>query len=94
MNDSRVVLVTGGSKGIGRAVALRFAEEGARIVLVHYDNDEIESDKTLKLLKSKGIKAESLKADVSSFEAVDALTKDIHPDLNRKGGRPFPAHHF
>ena len=41
MSDSqRVVVVTGGSRGIGRTVALKFAEESARIVLVHYDPDE------------------------------------------------------
>ena len=36
----RVVVITGGSKGIGRAVAYRFAEEKAKIVLAHYDADD------------------------------------------------------
>jgi 3-oxoacyl-[acyl-carrier protein] reductase len=83
MSDPRVVVITGGSKGIGRATALRFSKEGARIILVHYDSDDIESDKTLSLLESNNVEAESLKADVSSFGSVDALIKDIHSRFER-----------
>lgn len=76
-SSSRVVVITGGSKGIGRAVAFRFAEEEARIVLVHYDPDEDESNTTLNALSKRGLEAESHRVDVSSFEAVDVLFKDI-----------------
>lgn len=79
---SRVVVVTGGSKGIGRAVAFRFAEEKARIILVHYDPDEVESDNTLKALSERGVEAESHRVDVSSFQAVDELFNDV---LSRLG---------
>lgn len=73
MADSkRVVVVTGGSKGIGRAVCLKFAREGARIVFVHYDPDEIAADETLSLLSDIGAEARAEKLDVSSSEAVDA----------------------
>lgn len=78
MGDSRTVIITGGSKGIGRATALRFAEEGAQIIIVHYDNEETESLRTLELLESKGVKGESFKVDVSSFDSVETLMKDIH----------------
>ncbi len=81
-SSSRVIVITGGSKGIGRAVALRFAEEEARIVLAHYDPDEIESNITLRALSERGIEAESHRVDVSSFEAVDGLFGDI---LSRLG---------
>jgi len=78
MNDSqRVVVVTGGSRGIGRTVALKFAEERSRIVLVHYDPDESASDETLKMLRNTGIEAISYKTDVSSSEDVKTLIKDI-----------------
>jgi 3-oxoacyl-[acyl-carrier protein] reductase len=78
MNASgRVVVVTGGSRGIGRAIALRFAEENARIVIMHYDPDESASDETLKLLAEKGVEAESHKIDVSSKESVSEKFKDI-----------------
>jgi 3-oxoacyl-[acyl-carrier protein] reductase len=78
MGDSeRVVVVTGGSRGIGRSVALRFAQDKAKIVIVHYDPDEEASNDTLKALAAKGIEAESHKVDVSSFGDVDALFKGI-----------------
>ena len=76
-SDSRVVLITGGSKGIGRSVAYKFAEEGARIVILHYDPDEVASDETLDTLKQKGVEAESHKVDVSSFEAVSEVFNDV-----------------
>jgi 3-oxoacyl-[acyl-carrier protein] reductase len=82
ISSSRVIVVTGGSKGIGRAVAFRFADEEARIVLVHYDPDEIESNTTLETLSERGVEAESHRVDVSSFEAVDSLCADI---LSRLG---------
>ena len=65
---SRVVVITGGSKGIGRAVANRFAEENARLVLVHYDADDSASLETLKQLSEKGVEAVSYRVDVSSFK--------------------------
>ena len=74
---SRIVIITGGSKGIGRAIALRFAEEKARLVLVHYDPDEVASQETLEKLAKRGIQAESHKVDVSSSEAADALVKEV-----------------
>jgi 3-oxoacyl-[acyl-carrier protein] reductase len=79
MNDSasRVVVITGGSKGIGRTIALKFAQEKASIVILHYDADENESESTLKMLAQQGVEAESHRVDVSSFSAVDGIFKDI-----------------
>ena len=74
---SRVVVITGGSKGIGRSVAYKFAEEKARIIIMHYDPDESASEETLKVLSQKGVEAESHKVDVSSFEAVAESFKDV-----------------
>ncbi|HBF42771.1 MAG TPA: 3-oxoacyl-[acyl-carrier-protein] reductase [Desulfobacteraceae bacterium] len=75
--ESRIVVITGGSRGIGRSAALKFAEEKAKVVIVHYDPDESASDETLDALGRFGLKAESHKVDVSSFKAVDDLFKDI-----------------
>ncbi|RLB84733.1 MAG: beta-ketoacyl-ACP reductase [Deltaproteobacteria bacterium] len=74
---SRVVVVTGGSRGIGRSVALKFAEENATVVLVHYDPDESGANETLSMLDSKGITAESYKVDVSAYGAVEELFHEI-----------------
>ncbi|MBW1729924.1 MAG: 3-oxoacyl-[acyl-carrier-protein] reductase [Deltaproteobacteria bacterium] len=76
-NGSRVVVITGGSRGIGRCVALKFAEEAARIVLVHYDPDESAAQETLALLKEKGVQVEAHKVDVSVRQEVEELFGDI-----------------
>ncbi|MBN2061062.1 MAG: 3-oxoacyl-[acyl-carrier-protein] reductase [Deltaproteobacteria bacterium] len=76
-NAGRVIIITGGSRGIGRAIALRFAEENARIVLIHYDPDEEEVNHTLNRLFNLGVEAEGHKVDVSSSEDVESLFKDV-----------------
>lgn len=81
--ESRVVVITGGSKGIGRSIAYRFAQEKAQIVILHYDPDETASKETLDALVQKGVTAESHKVDVSSFDAVDVLFKDLLPRLKK-----------
>jgi len=79
----RVVVVTGGSMGIGRSISIRFAEERAKIVIVHYDPDNAASDETVRALGDLGVEAEAHKVDVSSFEAVDVLFKDILSRLEK-----------
>lgn len=76
-SDSRVVVITGGSKGIGRSIAFKFAEEMARIVIIHYDPDDHLAQETLGALAQKGVDAESYKVDVSSSDAVAILFKDV-----------------
>ncbi len=77
VDSERVVIVTGGSKGIGKNVALKFADEGATVLILHYDQDETASNETLKQLNEKGVIAESYKVDVSSKTDVDNLFNDI-----------------
>ncbi len=70
MSDGRVVVVTGGSRGIGRAIALSLAE-GARAVLInHFDPDEEAAVETVALLAAAGVEAEQVKLDVSDHAAV------------------------
>ncbi|MBW1912855.1 MAG: 3-oxoacyl-[acyl-carrier-protein] reductase [Deltaproteobacteria bacterium] len=84
MSDSeRVVVVTGGSKGIGRSVALKFAEEKPRIVIVHYDPDESAANETLDMLSGHGVEAISHKVDVSLNEEVGKLFKEIISQMGR-----------
>ena len=75
--EERIVLVTGGSKGIGRAIALKFAEDKTRLILVHYDADNSAADETLDQLSKKGVDAESHRLDVSSFQDVNAFFDEI-----------------
>ncbi len=75
------VLVTGASSGIGQAIAIRFAKEGANVAVNYYKGDE-EADFTVEQMRAAsaaaGIEAGSLKdmtvqADVSKEESVDAM---------------------
>lgn len=75
--SKRVVVVTGGSKGIGRAICLRFAREGASIVFVHYDPDDAAADETLKLLGDQGVETKARKLDVSSFADVEGFFHEV-----------------
>ena len=78
MSDSeRVVIITGGSRGIGRAVAYRFAGEKPKLVLVHYDPDESAAEQTLTQLAEKGVQAEAHRVDVSNRGDVDRLFKEV-----------------
>jgi 3-oxoacyl-[acyl-carrier protein] reductase len=78
MNDAgRIVVITGGSMGIGRAVEMKFAEEKGRIIIVHYDPDDSASRATLDLLSRQGAEAESHRVDVSNFADTETLFKEI-----------------
>lgn len=64
-------LVTGGSRGIGKAICLRLADMGYNIILNYTSNDD-EANKTKDLLTAKGVDVVLMKFDVSSTEACDA----------------------
>lgn len=64
-------LVTGGSRGIGKAICLRLADMGYNIILNYTSNDE-EANKTKELLTAKGVDVVLMKFDVSSTEESDA----------------------
>jgi glucose 1-dehydrogenase len=69
----RVVVVTGGSSGIGRAIALRFADEGARVVVGDVVRDPREGGQTTELLL--GDRGCHVDADVARADDVDALVR-------------------
>jgi len=81
--SKRTIVITGGSKGIGRAICLRFAREGARIIFAHYDPDELAEKKTLELLDTMNVEARSEKLDVSSFQDVEEFFQRMIKDFQR-----------
>jgi len=68
-------LITGASRGIGRELALRLAEEGYDIV-VNYLFEEEDYAGTVAEIEKKGVKAVAIKADVSKFSEVEAMMKE------------------
>src|SRR5688500_1772486 len=73
-------LVTGASKGIGKAIAIRFAEEGANVAFTYLSS--VEQGKALESeLSSKGIKAKGYRSDASDFSQADKLINDVISDF-------------
>lgn len=68
----KYALVTGGSRGIGRAVCLRLAEAGYNI-LITYKSNQAEAEKTLALVTEKGVTGQLLQFDVSDKKQVEEV---------------------
>ena len=70
--DSKYALVTGGSRGIGRAIALKISQMGYH-VLVNYVSNESEADITVKMIEDLGGIAEKINFDVARLEEVESV---------------------
>ncbi|XZF77332.1 3-oxoacyl-[acyl-carrier-protein] reductase [Bacillus sp. AL-1R] len=75
MLKGKVALVTGGSRGIGRAIALSLAKNGANVV-VNYSGNEAAALNVVEEITALGVKAIAFKANVSNSEEVAALVKN------------------
>jgi NAD(P)-dependent dehydrogenase (short-subunit alcohol dehydrogenase family) len=63
--DGRRALITGGDSGIGRAVAVAFAREGADVVISHLPDEQLDADKTLRVVRASGRKGLALPGDLT-----------------------------
>lgn len=82
MLKNKVVLVTGGSRGIGRSIAIELAKNGANVA-INYANNSEKAEEVVREMKSLGVSAISVKADVSSEEDVKNLIKTIESELGK-----------
>ncbi len=80
--DKKVALVTGGSRGIGRAICAALAREGAAVI-VNYHSDEEAAQSTLEELLRHGGGHGLVKADVGSYEEVRAMMGRVESEHGR-----------
>ena len=78
----KIALVTGASKGIGRAIALALAKRGCNVA-INYVSDETNAKKTGELCKNHGVKTLVVRGDVSKREEVKAMIENIIQKFSR-----------
>lgn len=78
----KIALVTGGSRGIGRAISLKLASEGADII-VNFFRRRSTAEETSREIEAKGVKACAIKANVGEPEEVDRMFHEIEKQFGR-----------
>lgn len=71
-NERKVALITGGSRGIGRAISLRLSQMGMAVV-INYARDKQSAEELAAVIKKKGGEALAIKADVSKVEQIGKI---------------------
>ena len=80
--ESKVAIVTGGSRGIGKAICQSFAENGCDIALT-YNNSKESAENLADDLNKMGVKAKAYKSDASSFDDSSKLVDDVISDFGK-----------
>lgn len=94
--ENKTVLITGADSGIGKAVALLFAKEGANIAIIYYSDDE-DAEKAKSEIEGLGRKADIFKGDVNDYQFCDETTQKVVSQfggidiLVNNAGVQFPA---
>ena len=78
--EGRVALVTGGSRGVGRAIALRLAADGAAVA-VNYRRDDTAAREVVAAIEAAGGRAAAYQAAIGDGEAVAAMTEAVRAGL-------------
>ena len=79
---AKTAIVTGSSRGVGRATALRLAEAGANVVVNFLSND-VEAAETVEMCINKGVSAFAVRADVSDFSGAQDIAKHTLERMGR-----------
>ena len=82
MASTSVALVTGGTRGIGKAIAVRLARAGADVA-INYSRSQEHADAAVSELRALGVQAEALQCDVGDRDAVFAMVKAVAARFGR-----------
>ena len=74
--EGKTAVVTGGAQGIGKAISLRLARDGANIAILDLQKDEVE--KTAEEIKNSGVKATAFECDMTDYEKVKEAVIAVH----------------
>ncbi len=77
---NRTAVITGGTRGIGRAIALAFAKEGANIAIIYSGSVE-RAQEVCSLARKNGVKALSYRCNVADFSETEGTVSNIYTDL-------------
>lgn len=80
--DGRCALITGGSRGIGRGIALKLAEDGVKVAIHYYQNEAAAKD-TLKKVRDRGADGLTLQADVTRPEQITRLFQKVKSEFGK-----------
>lgn len=78
--EGKTAIVTGAARGIGKAIAIKFASEGANVAFTDLKIDEV-TNQTLKELEALGVKAKAYASNAADFADTAAVVKQIHEDF-------------
>ncbi len=80
--EGKVALVTGASRGIGKAIANQFALEGANVAITYIHNQELAEQVVADLLAT-GVQAKAYRCNAADFAETEQLVKQVHDDFGR-----------
>jgi len=81
---NKVALITGGSRGIGRDIALRLADKGIDVIITYHTQREA-AEEVLRLVQEKGVKGTIFQLDTSNVKTFDVFKEHLSTYLLQEG---------